>query len=164
MMITSGNKVKVAEKVCFMILDDLIHINERNALMIYDGYNMSFVLNYSWLFHWMHSILLPTLEPETWNLIVSPNAFHFIGTFHCGHDYDAFSPFALTAFLVLSLSRKTCHLHIFWHHFYSVVSLNEVRQLGWWQTYLVICVSACKLENLPLWQFWSLEGLYCKFW
>ena len=46
----------------------------------------------------------------------------------------------------------------------SVVLFYEVRQVWLWQTYQVMCVPACNPANLLSWQFWSLEGLYCKYW
>lgn len=46
----------------------------------------------------------------------------------------------------------------------SVVLFHEVRQVWQWQTYQVMCVPASNPANLLSWQFWSLEGLYCKYW
>lgn len=46
----------------------------------------------------------------------------------------------------------------------SVITPYEVRQVRLWQTYLDMCLPACIVGSLLSWQFWFLEGLYCKFW
>lgn len=47
---------------------------------------------------------------------------------------------------------------------FQLFPFYEVRRIWLWQTYQVMSLPACTLGNLLSWQFWSLEGLYCKFW